>query len=82
MTRDELRHSLDGLATWVLAQKAAANRERVARMRQRLAQGLPVAGMYQEAGLAWLERQAEVAEALVAERTARGGPAGQRDRRP
>jgi hypothetical protein len=38
-------------------------------MRTRLAAGEQVA-MYQEPGLAWLERQAEVAEALVAERQA------------
>jgi hypothetical protein len=39
-------------------------------MRQRLAAGEQVAPMYQEPGLAWLERQAEVAEELVAERQA------------
>jgi hypothetical protein len=39
-------------------------------MRQRLAAGEQVARMYQEPGLAWLERQAEVAEDLVAERRA------------
>jgi hypothetical protein len=39
-------------------------------MRQRLAAGQRVARMYQEPGLAWLERQAEVAEELVAERQA------------
>jgi hypothetical protein len=37
-------------------------------MRQRLAAGEEVARMYQEPGLAWLERQAEVAEDLVTER--------------
>jgi hypothetical protein len=36
-------------------------------MRQRLAAGEEVARMYQEPGLAWLERQAEVAEELVAQ---------------
>jgi hypothetical protein len=39
----------------------------IAVMRQRLAAGEQVARMYQEPGLAWLERQAEVAEGLVAE---------------
>jgi hypothetical protein len=39
-------------------------------MRQRLAAGEQVARMYQEPGLAWLERQAEVAEDLGAERQA------------
>jgi hypothetical protein len=37
-------------------------------MRQRLERGEPVAHMYQETGLAWLERQAEVAEDLVTQR--------------
>jgi hypothetical protein len=37
-------------------------------MRQRLAAWEQVARMYQEPGLAWLERQAEVAENLVARR--------------
>ena len=32
--------------------------------------------MYQEPGLAWLERQAEVAEDLVAERQAEGATGG------
>ena len=41
--------------------------------RQRLAAGEQVARMYQEPGLAWLERQAEVAEDLVAERRAATG---------
>ena len=39
-------------------------------MRQRLAAGEQVARMYQEPGVVWLERQAEVAEDLVAERQA------------
>jgi hypothetical protein len=70
MTRTELRAGLDLLPTWVLEQKAAANRRVIAVMRQRLAAGTEVARMYQEPGLAWLERQAEVAEDLVAERQA------------
>jgi hypothetical protein len=37
-------------------------------MRERLAVGEAVARMYQEPGLAWLERQAEAAEELVAQR--------------
>jgi hypothetical protein len=37
-------------------------------MRARLVAGERVARMYQEPGLAWLERQAEVAEELVAQR--------------
>jgi hypothetical protein len=39
-------------------------------MRGRLAASEDVARMYQEPGLAWLERQAEIAEDLVAERQA------------
>jgi hypothetical protein len=68
MTRAEMRAGLDLLPTWALEQKAAANREVIAVMRQRLAAGEQVARMYQEPGLAWLERQAEVAEELVARR--------------
>jgi hypothetical protein len=72
MTRAQMRAVLDLLPTWALEQKAAANRQRIAVMRQRLAAGEQVARMYQEPGLAWLERQAEVAEGLVAERQAAG----------
>ena len=48
----------------------------IATMRERLAAGEQVARMYQEPGLAWLERQAEVAEELVAlrKRTAENRP--------
>jgi hypothetical protein len=45
-----------------------ANRQVIAVTRQRLAAGEQVPRMYQEPGLAWLERQAEVAEDLVAGR--------------
>ena len=68
MTRAEMRAGLDLLPTWALEQKAAANRLLIAVMRQRLAAGEQVARMYQEPGLAWLERQAEVAEDLVTQR--------------
>ena len=67
MTRAEMRESLALLPSWVLAQKAAANRQLVAVMRQRLAAGEQVARMYQEPGLAWLQRQGEAAEQLLAE---------------
>jgi hypothetical protein len=70
ITRSELRDGLDLLPTWVLERKAAANRWVIAVMRQRLAAGDAVARMYQEPGLAWLERQAEVAEDVVDERQA------------
>ena len=58
------------LPTWPLG-KAAANREVIAVLRRRLAAGEAVAGLYQEPGLAWLERQAQAAEQLIAERKAR-----------
>jgi hypothetical protein len=71
MTRAETRAGLGLMATWALEQKAAAaNRQLIAATRLRLAVGEQVARMYQEPGLAWLERQAEVAEDLVAERQA------------
>jgi hypothetical protein len=70
MTPAELRERLELLPSWVLEQKAAANRQVIAVMRQRLAAGEQVARMYQEPGLGWLERQAEAAEQLLAERQA------------
>ena len=70
MTRAEMRAGLDLLPTWALEQKAAANRQVIAVMRERLAAGEQVARMYQEPGLAWLERQADAAEDLLAERQA------------
>jgi hypothetical protein len=66
MTRAEMRAGLDLLPTWALKQKAAANRQVIAVMRQRLAAGEQVARMYQEPGLAWLERQAEDMEPRAA----------------
>ena len=66
--RAQMRAGLDLLPTWALEQKAIANRQVIAVMRKRLAAGERVARMYQEPGLAWLERQAEVAEELVAQR--------------
>ena len=68
MTRAEMRAGLDLMVTWALEQKAAANRQLISATRLRLAAGEQVARMYQEPGLAWLERQAEVAEELVAQR--------------
>jgi hypothetical protein len=41
-------------------------------MRERLAAGQAVARMYQEPGLAWLERQAQAAEALIIQRQTQG----------
>jgi hypothetical protein len=54
----------------VLEQKAVANRRWVAEMGERLTSGRPVARMYRAAGLAWLERQAVIAEQLIAARQA------------
>jgi hypothetical protein len=68
MTRAEMRAGLDLLPTWALEQKAAANRQVIAVMRERLAAGEQVARMYQEPGLAWLERQAQTAEELIIQR--------------
>jgi 3-keto-L-gulonate-6-phosphate decarboxylase len=68
MTRAQMRAGLDLLSTWALEQKASANRQVIVTMRTRLAAGEDVARMYQKPGLAWLERQAEVAKELVAQR--------------
>jgi hypothetical protein len=46
MTPEQHRASLDLLPTWVLAEKATANRALVAEMRQRLAEGRTPARMY------------------------------------
>jgi hypothetical protein len=65
MTPAELRERLELLPSWVLAHKAAANRQLIAVMRQRRAAGEQVAR-----SRAWLERQAEAAEQLLTERQA------------
>jgi hypothetical protein len=70
VTRTEMREGMALLPSWVLEQKAAANRQVIAVMGQRLAAGEQVARMDQAPGLAWLERQAEAAEELLAERQA------------
>ena len=71
LTDDELRAGLDLLPTWVLAQKAAANRQVIAVMGGRLERGESVARMYGPLGLAWLQRQAEIAEHLIQQRETR-----------
>jgi hypothetical protein len=76
MTPEQHRAALELLPSWVLAQKAVANRELIAEMRQRLADGHQVARMYQADGLAWLERQACLAGAIIATRQA-ARPSGQ-----
>jgi hypothetical protein len=70
MTRADMRASLDLLPTWALQQNAAANLQVIAVMRSRLAAREEVTRMYRKPGLAWLERQAEVAEELITERRA------------
>jgi len=55
----------------VLERKVAANRQIIAVMGERLARGEPVVPVYGLLGLAWLQRQAEIAEQLIAVRTAR-----------
>jgi hypothetical protein len=59
-----------------LAEKAAANRQVIAVMRQGLAAGEQVARISQEPGLAWLERQEKAAVDLLAERQAGRESAG------
>ena len=73
ISRAQMRAGLDLLPTWALEQR----RPPTARSSPSCASGWPtgevVARMYQEPGLAWLERQAQVAEELIAERKARDG---------
>jgi hypothetical protein len=71
LTDAEMRAGLDLLPTWVLEQKAAANRQVIAVMRGRLERGEPVVPMYGPLGLAWLQRQADIADQLI---RARGHP--------
>ena len=71
LTDAELRNGLELLPTWALAQKAAANRQVIAIMGGRLERGEPVVPMYGPLGLAWLQRQAEIAEQLIQERESR-----------
>jgi hypothetical protein len=67
-TEEELRAGLGLLPTWALQQKAAANRKLIAVMRERLERGESVVAMYGPLGLAWLQRQAEIAEQLISAR--------------
>jgi hypothetical protein len=67
LTDEQLRAQLDLLPTSALAQKAEANRQVIAVNRGRLEHGEPVAPTYGPLGLAWLGRQAELAEQLVRE---------------
>ena len=65
LTDEEIRAGLDLLPAWALEQKAAAYRQVIAIMRRRLERGEPVARMYEPLGLAWPQRQAEIAEELI-----------------
>ena len=79
-----MRAGLDLLPTWALEQKAIANRQVIAATRQRLAAGEQVARMYQEPGLAWLERHRVAEEPprmVAAENTIMDGK-GMRTRTP
>jgi hypothetical protein len=71
LTDEEMRAGLNQMPTWALEQKAAANRQVIATMRERLERGEPVQRMYGPLGLAWLQRQADIAEQLI---RARGQP--------
>jgi hypothetical protein len=71
LSDEEMRAGRELLPTWALAQKAAANREVIAVMGQRLERGERVVPMYGPLGLAWLGRQAEIAEQVI---HARGQP--------
>jgi hypothetical protein len=74
LTDEEMRAGLDQQPTWALEQKAAANRQVIAVNRERLERGEPVVPMYGPLGLAYLGRQAELAEQLVRERTSNHPP--------
>jgi hypothetical protein len=87
MTRGEVRESLELLPSWVRAQKAAANRQLITVMRQRLAAGEQVApdvsgagaglaGMPSRGGRAAPRRAASVRAELMTSGSAAG--AGQR----
>jgi hypothetical protein len=65
LTDAEMRSGLELLPTWALEQKAAANHHVIAVMRGRLERGEVVVPMYGPLGLAWLQRQADIAEQLV-----------------
>ena len=71
LTDAELRAGLELLPTWAMAQKAAADRQVIAIMGGRLERGEPVVAMYGPLGLAWLQRQAEIAEQLIQQREGR-----------
>jgi hypothetical protein len=75
LTDDELRAGLDLLPTWALTQKSSANRQVIAVMARRLERGEPVVPMYGPLGLAFQERQAEIAEQLVQARVHHPPPA-------
>jgi hypothetical protein len=68
ITDEEMRAGLNLMPTWALEQKVAANREVIAVMRARLERGERVVPMYGPLGLAWLQRQADIADQLIRER--------------
>ena len=64
-----MRAGLDQMPTWALQQKAAANRQVTAVMRQRLERGERVVPMFGPLGLAWLQRQADIADQIIRARS-------------
>jgi hypothetical protein len=74
LTDAEMRAGLELLPTWALEQKAAANCQVISVMRGRLERGEAVVPMYGPLGLAWLQRQADIAEQLVRMRTDKRPP--------
>jgi hypothetical protein len=65
-----MRSGLDLLPTWALEQEGGRQPPDHRGHAPTTGGGEQVARMYQEPGLAWLERQAEVMEDLVADRQA------------
>ena len=65
LTDAELRAGLDLLPTWALAQKAAANRQMIASWAVDSNAGSRWCRCTARLGLAWLQRQAEIAEQLI-----------------
>ena len=64
-----MRAGLDQMPTWALQQKAAANRQVTAVMRERLERGERVVPMFGPLGLAWLQRQADIADQIIRARS-------------
>jgi hypothetical protein len=70
LTEAELRAGVGAAAHLGAAAEGRPDRKLIAVMRERLERGEPLVPMYGPLGLAWLQRQAEIAEQLIAARTA------------